>query len=258
LRQKRLVNLGAGLAVLCVTAVVTLGCTRYYNSHYAGYGAHQFSDTNQWVGVQGDFAQPAFGNTPCSGSAEGSWVGVGGTTALMQAGTSITGTQSSPAYRAFVEYLNDQGQGILPIYLTEVTVVPTHNIHAFVAYSVSNKRGDFLVYNTTNGTFKNLSLYFADDRYYDGTIVHWIDERPLGPSDFVPLVNFGQVSWHNVQAWANDNTWYPLGATDYGSYGMWKGTSGGGRGTPTPPLLALPVADLASGTPSFTDKWNYC
>lgn len=164
--------------------------------------------------VEGYFYQPSFGSTTCSGSAETSWVGLGGLNEkrLLQAGVfspragDPNASAPYPFWEAISPTADDGAQR-----LASFAVNPGDQIRTRVQYTPSNGTLDVYVYDLASGMYNPTRLYFRDGTYYDGSTGEYIDERPSYFNASVPLRNFVSDLWTGAVATPTGGTFQPFG-----------------------------------------------
>ena len=186
-------------------------------SGYVATGATR----NAYIGIKGDFLQPAAIENSCTGSALTSWVGLGGSTLspltstaprLIQAGTVVQSVTATP--RAFYEVVaaNDVAGSTMQI-LAGVRINPGDRIQVQISVQRTADIAYFYVHNATNGDTQTATVAGVMANSYDGFTAEWMDERPWSTSlsRNLPLLGFNQVAWSNARALNTDGTWSDLG-----------------------------------------------
>ena len=151
----------------------------------------------QFTSVSGTWTIPTV--APASSTeADTAWVGIGGVTTqdLIQAGTqAVTNPNGTVSYQAWYETLP---QTTSPL---NINVDPGDSVSVTIAETSVN---EWLVSFRDNTTGQSASQNLA----YNSSLssAEWIEEMPLNGNVFVPLDNFGAISFSGATAVENGNT----------------------------------------------------
>jgi len=171
-----------------------------------------------------------------STTADTTWVGIGGVTGhdLIQAGTqAVTNPSGSISYEAWYETLPQTTSAI-----AAVTVHAGDSVTASVSETSANSNDwQISLRDNTNGESSQFTIAYSSSL----SSAEWIEEMPLNGNSFVPLDNFGTVSFMNGTAVENGNA-VTIASSDAAPLTMVTQGQGGGAGT-----LATPSALGADG-----------
>ncbi|HEX4103988.1 MAG TPA: G1 family glutamic endopeptidase [Candidatus Paceibacterota bacterium] len=165
--------------------------------NWAGYVTTAGQTGKQFTSVSGTWTIPTVA-AATSTEADTAWVGIGGVTTqdLIQAGTqAVTSPNGTVSYQAWYETLP---QTTSPL---NINVNPGDSVSVTVA---ETSAAQWLVSFRDNTTGQNTS----ENLTYNSTLssAEWIEEMPLNGNSFVPLDNFGTISFSNATTVENGNT----------------------------------------------------
>lgn len=177
----------------------SVGSNLSYN--WAGYQAIG----GTFTGVNGTWTVPSVPSANTT-EADATWVGVGGVEShdLIQAGTqALINGSGAPAYQAWYEILPNTTQQV------PLTISPGDSMSVSIAETASGS-GEWSVSirdNTTGQSYQTSLAYNSSQ-----SSAEWIEEMPSDGSSFVPVDNFGTVSFTGGTAIENSNTVSMAGA----------------------------------------------
>jgi hypothetical protein len=183
------------------TAVNSVGGSNLsYN--WAGYQA----TGGTFTGVSGTWTVPSVPSANTT-EADATWVGIGGVTShdLIQAGTqALINGSGAPAYQAWYEILPNTTQQV------PLTVSPGDSMTASIAETATGSgEWNVSIRDNTTGQSYQTSLSYNSSQ----SSAEWIEEMPSDGSSFVPLDNFGTVSFSGATAVENGNSVSMTGAS---------------------------------------------
>jgi hypothetical protein len=156
-----------------------------------------------FTGISGTWTVPAVASAS-STEADATWIGIGGVSAhdLIQAGTqAVINGSGAPSYQAWYE--------ILPQTTTQVPVgvLPGDSMSASLvetspASGATPAEWSVTIRNNTTGQSYQTSLAYNSSL----SSAEWIEEMPSDGTSFVPLDNFGSVSFTGGTATENGVT----------------------------------------------------
>lgn len=173
------------------TAVLSPGQTGAESFNWSGYVA----TGSAYTGIGGTWTVPSV-PTNSSLQADAAWVGIGGVSAtdLIQAGTQdIVNPGGSVTYQAFYEVLPAASNVI-----STMSVNPGDSITASIAQTSAGE-WTITIHNNTNGENFSTSISYQSSL----SSAEWIEEMPTNGNTFIPLDNFGDVSFTNGYAVVN-------------------------------------------------------
>jgi hypothetical protein len=160
------------------------------SSNWAGYVA----SGGTFTGVGASWVVPDATGATASLSADATWVGIGGLSSndLIQAGTQDIIQNGTSTYEAWYE--------LLPASSVQVplSIHPTDGITVSIVQQPNNQ-WQILFSDTTTGQSYQASVSYASSL----SSAEWIQEMPSDQRGFVPLDNFGTVSFSNGFATQN-------------------------------------------------------
>jgi hypothetical protein len=165
--------------------------------NWAGYSA----SGGPFTSVSGSWTVPNVAPSGTLGSADATWVGIGGVTSddLLQAGTQATvDSPGQVTYSAWVEALPQASQTV------PLTVKPGDTITVTLAQQASGL-WQVQIVNQTTGQRYQTSVQYRSSL----SSAEWIEEAPAAVSTgvrIVPLDNFGQVQFQHGTATLNGRT----------------------------------------------------
>lgn len=188
-------GLAVGFAVIMpvFSAPTALAQTVESSRNWAGYVAQ----SGPYTSVSGSWIVPtvsAVGST----SADAEWVGIGGvtTTDLIQSGTqAIIDSNGQITYQAWVETLPQISQPI------PITVKPSDSVSVSITQTAANQWQ--IIFNdlTSIQTFQTTLSYASSQ-----SSAEWIVEAPAVRGGFLPLDNFGAISFSGGSTTINGQT----------------------------------------------------
>lgn len=170
--------------------------------NWAGYVTMRGAN-EQFTSVTGTWTVPTVG-AATSTEADTMWVGIGGVTSgdLIQAGTqTIADSSGGISYEAWYETLP---QTTSPL---NVTIHPGDSVTASLAQTAADEWQIVFRDNTTDASASINVAYHSSL-----SSAEWIAEMPLNENLFVPLDNFGSISFTNDTAVMNGNAVSVAGA----------------------------------------------
>src|ERR1700722_686875 len=176
-----------------VPAAVNSGATSNTSYNWSGYEATGGTFTS----VTGTWTIPNV-SAASSTEADATWVGIGGVTShdLIQAGTqAVINGSGAPAYQAWYETLPQVTQQ------GPVTVSPGDSMSVTLTQTSSGEWSVVIRDNTTGQSYQTSIAYSSSL-----SSAEWIQEMPSDETSFVPLDNFGTVSFTGATATENGNT----------------------------------------------------
>lgn len=222
--------------------LLSLKNTEFQSSNWSGLG----NDTGGFWGVYGEFFQPTIASNSVNGSAESSWVGIGGdalhfntNNGLIQEGTSYI--QSYGVYNVWLEFLYPSKDSY-ELDLTGMQVSPGDDMAFDVAWDESNYIAYFTFWNYSKGEDEELYAQL-DSNYYDSKTAEWIDEAPKINGSIAPLANYGSINWIDCQSYTGTDGWQDLDNRHVNRYSMYDGAT----------LLSQPTNPYASN--AFYDNF---
>lgn len=183
---------GTGTAITQVTQPLAPNSSASANTslNWSGYVA----SNGTYTSVTGTWIVPTIAATDAA-AADATWVGIGGTNSktLIQAGTqAVVNNSGGISYQAWYETLPQATQPI------SLGVAPGNSITATLSETSPNKWNISLTDNTTDQSFQTAIAYDASL-----SSAEWIEEMPSDENNFLPLDNFGTVSFTNGSATEN-------------------------------------------------------
>jgi hypothetical protein len=186
----------SGMPAASAPTAVNSGVSADTSLNWSGYVASQGTFTS----VSGTWTVPSVANTAAQPAADATWVGIGGVSShdLIQAGTQAitnSGSGNNVTYQAWYELLPSDMQTIsLPVHAGD-------SVSVSLAETSSNVWTISFTNHTTGSTYTtnvnyNSSLSSAE----------WIEEMPTANIGFIPLDNFGSVSFSGASAVDNGDT----------------------------------------------------
>lgn len=177
--------------------------TAYTTQNWSG--VEETPSRYKYTEAEGEFIQPTKrdGNV---GTAESTWVGIGGDTlnyashCLIQCGTAMVAS----GYYIWWETLNTNDTNSYENKISNFIVRPGDKISLKVSYEVSYGAAYFFIINETTGQSQQCSTDAS--QYYDGSTAEFIDERPSVNGYLYYLADYGTVSWSNCQAVLSQGT----------------------------------------------------
>ena len=179
------------------------------NTSSAWSGYMDLGSGNEFNNIGANYTQPTWQSDSVSGSAESSWVGLGGwgVNQLIQCGTSIginpnTGNLESGAYGAWYEFLPSDAY---MTFYTPFKINGGDDIDSQLYYtSSSNYPVGFTVWDFTAGNYFSVDLPASQGAScYNGSTAEFIDERPTSNGQPLPLADYKQNPW--VDCYVNNN-----------------------------------------------------
>lgn len=173
-------------------AAVNLGSNGNTSLNWAGYVANQGTFTS----VSGTWTLPSI-PAATSVAADATWVGIGGTTNqdLIQGGTqAITNSSGTVSYEAWYEILPQATQPI------PIPISAGDSVSVSITETSLNQWQISFRNNTTNQNYQASVQYTSSH-----SSAEWIEEMPSSPQTFLPLDNFGSVSFMGGSAVQNGN-----------------------------------------------------
>jgi hypothetical protein len=163
--------------------------------NWAGYVVRSGSFTS----VSGSWMVPSVAIATTS-QADATWIGIGGvaSTDLIQVGTQEITQNGTLSYEAWYELLPADS---VPVALT------VHAGDSMSASLVQEQSGNWQINIQDNTTGQSYSTTVS----YDSSLssAEWIEEMPSDQTGFIPLDNFGTVSFTNASAVDNGKTITP-------------------------------------------------
>jgi hypothetical protein len=170
-----------------------VGSNLSYN--WAGYQA----TGGTFTGVSGTWTVPAVPSANTT-EADATWVGIGGVEShdLIQAGTqALINGSGAPAYQAWYEILPNTTQQV------PLTVSAGDSMSVSIAETATGS-GEWNVSIRDNTTGQSYSTSLAYNSSQSSA--EWIEEMPSDGSSFVPIDNFGTVSFSGATAVENGDS----------------------------------------------------
>ncbi len=182
---------GFGMAVPAFAQTVP-GPTTDSSYNWAGY----VSQGGTFTAVSGTWNVPTVSSTN-STAADAAWVGIGGVGAsdLIQTGTQAIINNGQTQYQAWYETLPQTSQPL------PVTINPGDSVTASIT---QQSPGQWLINfrdNSNNQSYQATVTYNSSE-----ASAEWIEEMPVGNTGFIPLDNFGTVSFSNASTIENGAT----------------------------------------------------
>ena len=168
---------------------VSAGGTTSYN--WAGYVAEKGSYTS----VTGTWTVPS-ATSNNNLAADAAWVGIGGIESddLIQAGTQAVVQNGSTEYLAWIETLPDVSQQV------PLDISPGDSITATLTQvSTSQNLWNISIKNNTQGTSYTTRVTYNSSL----SSAEWIEEMPLSDRGFIPLDEFGSITFTNASTVEN-------------------------------------------------------
>ncbi len=190
-----------GWTVTTSQPAVNSGASSNLSYNWAGYQA----TGGTFTAVSGTWTVPAVPSAN-STEADATWVGIGGVEShdLIQAGTqALINGSGAPAYQAWYEILPNTTQQV------PLSVSPGDSMTASIAEAATGS-GEWNVSirdNTTGQSYSTTLSYNSSQ-----SSAEWIEEMPSDGSSFVPIDNFGTVSFTGATTVENGNTVSMTGA----------------------------------------------
>jgi hypothetical protein len=176
-----------------VPAAVNSGVTSNTSYNWSGYEATGGTFTS----VTGTWTIPNV-SAASSTEADATWVGIGGVTShdLIQAGTqAVINGSGAPAYQAWYETLPQVTQQV------PLTVSPGDSMSVTLTQTSAGEWSVVIRDNTTGQSYQTSIAYNSSL-----SSAEWIQEMPSDETNFVPLDNFGSVSFTAGSATENGDT----------------------------------------------------
>jgi Peptidase A4 family len=189
------------LPVAASAAAVSSGASSNLSYNWAGYQA----TGGTFTGVNGTWTVPSVSSANTT-EADATWVGIGGVEShdLIQAGTqALINGSGAPAYQAWYEILPNTTQQV------PLAVSPGDSMSVSIAETATGS-GEWNVSirdNTTGQSYQTSLAYNSSQ-----SSAEWIEEMPSDGSSFVPIDNFGTISFTGGTAIENGNTVSMTGA----------------------------------------------
>ncbi len=170
--------------------------TQSTSLNWAGY----VSTGGTYTSVGGTWIVPTpTGATNVSTSADATWVGIGGVTSsdLIQSGTQAVVENGVPTYTAWIEGLPNYQQTI------PLAIHGGDSVTVSLAEQTTNEWTFSFADNTTGQNYSVTVPYVSSH-----SSAEWIEEMPLAVgarnrASFIPLDNFGTVTFQNATVTAN-------------------------------------------------------
>lgn len=186
------------------------------SNNWSGYEADAPAGPSTWTGIIGSWTQPGAGACNCNNTSGATWVGLGGGLGgdgqqkLIQAGTAYNFTFTNgqnPAYGGFYEWVTPT-QSIGGVEIPGMVINPGDAISAIVSWNGS--AATFFVDDVTTGTAGPGGQFYVPNAY-DGSSAEWIQERvSCGMNCYPPLVNFGSVTFGDLEVQVDGSSWKDL------------------------------------------------
>lgn len=169
--------------------------------NWSGYAA----TGGVFTGISASWTIPSV-VTSESASADATWVGIGGISSsdLIQVGTQTIAQSGNVSYEAWYE--------LLPATSVPVSIT-VHAGDSITASLLQNQNNEWQVSIRDNTSGQSFSTAAQDHSSLSSA--EWIEEMPNDQSGYIPLDNFGAVSFTNALAVENGNTVTPAAANAF-------------------------------------------